>query len=79
MRNDESCENLLRLIFSEAETRRIMAVGEERGGEAQDGAVDTVNVLLFFKMSDQEELKIRFGEAVGISYLVMVGRGESSG
>lgn len=38
--------------------------------------MDTVNVLLFFKMSDQEELKIRFGEAVGISYLVMVGRRE---
>ena len=35
--------------------------------------MDTVNVLLFFKMSDAEELKIRFGEAVGISYLVMVG------
>ena len=31
--------------------------------------MDTVNVLLFFKMNDQEE-------AVGISYLVMVGRGE---
>lgn len=67
---------MLRLIFSEAETRRIMAVGAKRGDEEQDGAVDTVNVLLFFKMSDQEELKIRFGEAVGISYLVMVGERE---
>ena len=34
VRNDESCEKLLRLIFSEAETRRIMAVCAQRRGEA---------------------------------------------
>ena len=35
--------------------------------------MDTVDVLLFIDMNAQEELKIRFGEAVGISYLVSVG------
>ena len=30
VRNDESSEKVLRLIFSESETKRIMAVGEER-------------------------------------------------
>ena len=68
VKDDDSSEPVFRLLLGEEETKEVM----------KESALETVKYMLCFNMAEAKEFNLRFGECVGLCFIVSVIVGERS-
>ena len=61
--DNDSSEPVFRLLLGEEETKKVI----------KESALENVGYMLYFNMEEAEEFNLRFGECVGLCFIVSVG------